>query len=63
MREIKSDNEPIYMALQEGKRQGVIIAIDALRNKEFRKMFELDDLESEICAEALFIHRDKLLNG
>jgi hypothetical protein len=61
--ETKSDNEPIYMALQEGKRQGVIIAIDALRNKEFRKMFELDDLESEICAEALFIHRDKLLNG
>jgi len=56
-------NDQIDMALEEGKRQGLILAIDALRNKEFQELFDLDDLESEICAEALFTHRNKILNG
>jgi hypothetical protein len=47
----------------EGIRRGFMLAIDALRNQEFIKSFDLDRLESEICAEALFTDRDKWLNG
>lgn len=54
-------NDIVEIAREEGKRQGIIIAIDALRNKEFQKIFDLDDLESEICAEALFTHINHLL--
>lgn len=58
---INSYNDTTNMALQEGKRQGIIMAIDALRNKDFQEMFDLDDLECEICAEALFTHINELL--
>lgn len=58
---INSYNNAVDMALQEGKRQGIIVAIDALRNGEFQEMFDLDDLECEICAEALFTHINELL--
>lgn len=57
----KTYNDTVDMALQEGKRQGIILAIDALRNKEFQEMFALDNLESEICAEALFTHINQIL--
>lgn len=61
MMELTFYNDTVELARQEGKRQGIIRAIDALRNKEFQKIFDLDDLESEICAEALFTHINELL--
>ena len=61
MMEITLYNNVVDIARDEGKCQGIVVAIDALRNKEFQKMFDLDDLEAEICAEALFTHINQLL--
>lgn len=47
----------------EGIRQGYTLAIDALRNKDFIETFDVDRVEAEICAEALFLNRDKFLDG
>jgi hypothetical protein len=47
----------------EGMRQGYTLAIDTLRNKEFIETFEVDTVEAAICAEALFLNRDKSLDG
>lgn len=47
----------------EGIRQGYTLAIDALRNKDFIETFEVDGVEAAICAEALFLNRDKFLDG
>lgn len=54
-------NKLLDDTLHEGKRQGLMLAIDSLRNLEFRREFHLDGVESEICAEALFTHRDEIL--
>jgi hypothetical protein len=63
--DIKLNKTAFYKLIDEtrdeGKRQGLMLAIDALRNYEFRKTFHLDGVEAEICAEALFTHIDEIL--
>jgi len=60
---IKQQRNVVEMAMVEGKRQGIILAIDTLRNKQFQKLFDLDNVEAEICAEALFTHINEILKN
>lgn len=60
--DIKEFIQTADLLLTEAKRQGVIAAIDALRNSKFQEMFHLDKMESEICAEALFTHINKIVD-
>jgi hypothetical protein len=54
-------NTLVNITHTEGKRQGVMLAIDALRNPSFQKTFDIDRVEAEICAEALFTHIKEIL--